>query len=174
MKRTGIIAAVIALSLVIAAGITPAWAYFTDSHNADGGLPITVKPDTEIKEWYAQATKHVVVSNSEDAETPVFVRARVETALPFTAAGEGWTTEADSEGWYYYDGEVAVGAESQELTVTFTFPTVQSEEQPDGSVYGDNYSAVVLYEAAPATYDENGNPDPQWNYDWEANREGGN
>lgn len=175
MKRSVIVAAVLAFSLVIGASIAPAWAYFTDSHAADGGLPIKVEPDTEIHEWYAQATKHVVVSNNKDADSAVFVRARVETSLPFTTTGEGWTAKADKDGWYYYDGEVAPGSETKEMTATFTFPTVQSEEQPDGSVYGDNYSAVVLYEATPATYDEKGNPDPHWDYDWDAHsQEGGN
>ena len=138
----------------------PAWAYFTDTHQADGGLPIKLQPPAELKEWYGQATKHVVVTNSADATAPVFVRAKVQTSLKFAAAGDGWKSNED--GWYYYDKMVKPGKDTKELTVKVTFPTVKSEEQPDGAVYGESYSVIVLYETTMAVYDNNGNPAPNW------------
>jgi hypothetical protein len=157
-------------------GAAPAWAYFTDSHHADGGLPIKGQPDVELHEWYAQATKHVTVTNNVESGVPVFVRAKVQTSLPFTVdPGSGWSAEPDEDGWYYYDTVLRGGEETEELLVEFTFPTVKSEEQPDGeAVYGDNYSAIVLYEYAPAIYNEEGNAVIDWNYDWDANEQGGN
>ena len=187
MRRGKLIAAALAMSLALGMGAAPAWAYFTDTHHADGGLPIKGQPDVEIHEWYAQATKHVVIAN--DAETgapPVYVRAKVQTSLPFTAAGSNWTTEPDANGWYYYETELAAGAETEELTVGITFPTVKSEEEPNGAVYGDNYSVIVLYESVPVIHDEEGNliiydadgnpiDDSDWSYKWSAEEpEGGN
>ena len=174
MKRNKIVAAVLAVSLVIGANVAPAWAYFTDSHMADGGLPVSVSPSTDLNEWYAESVKHVVITNAREATSPVFVRAKIQTSLTYVAEGEGWSSTPDADGWYYYDGEVAPGSQTSEMLATFTFPTVKSDDEPDGAVYGDNYSAIVIYEATPAVYDTNGNPAPVWDYDWDANQEGGN
>ena len=176
LRRGKVVAVALAASLALGMGAAPAWAYFTDSHHADGGLPIKGQPDTDIHEWYAEATKHVVITNDEEAGLPVFVRAKVQTSLTFEAVGKGWSAKPDEDGWYYYDTVVDPGAETQDLTVKVTFPTVKSEEQPDGTaVYGDNYSVIVLYESTPAIYDENGNPVIDWNYEWpEEDTEGGN
>ena len=157
MKRSYIIAVALASSLMVGACIVPAWAYFTDTTMATGGLPITVGTETDMHEWYAKSTKHVVISNSEDSATPVYVRARVIASdrLEYTAAGDSWPAAPDANGWYNYTELVDPGKDSKELTVTITFPTVKSEEQPDGSVYGDNYSIVIYYESTPAIWNTN-------------------
>ena len=179
MKRLKITAVVLAFTLVIGASVTPAWAYFTDSHNADGGLRIKVEPTTDIQEWYATATKHIVITNSAQAKVKVFVRARIDadSELSFVASGEGWTAEPDAEGWYYYNEPVAPGSETKELTAMFTFPSVKSKDEPDGAVYGDNHSAIVIYETLPATYDKDGKlAEPDWSVTngSDQSQEGGN
>ena len=162
MKRSFLITVALVSALVLGASIVPAWAYFTDTTMATGGMPVTVGTDTEMHEWYAQSTKHVVISNSEDSATPVYVRARVycPTQLPgvsYTAVGEGWPAAPEADGWYYYSALVDPGKDANELTVTITFPPVQSEEQPDGAVYGDNFSVVVYYESTPAIWNSQAN-----------------
>ena len=179
MKRLKITAVVLAFALVIGASIAPAGAYFTDSHNADGGLPITVEPPTDIKEWYATSTKHIVITNSSQAKVNVFVRARIDhdSELGVDVSGQGWTSTADDGGWYYYDEPVAPGKETKELTAKITFPKLVSETQPPRSMYGDSHSAIVIYETLPATYDEDGNVlEPDWSAASESNQseEGGN
>lgn len=164
MKRSSVIAVALASALAIGASIVPAWGYFTDTTMATGGMPITVGTETEMHEWYARSTKHVVVSNSEESATPVYVRARVYSSLEYTATGENWPTVTDADGWYYYPTIVNPGADTSELTVTITFPVVQSEEQPDGSVYGDNYNVIVYYESTPAIWNSQANAydPPDW------------
>ena len=177
-KRTTTLLAGLAVALVLGMGIAPAWSYFTDSDTTNGGLPIHVTPTTDIHEWYANQTKHVVISNAADATSPVYVRAGVFSSkmLPVTnVSGDGWSakdtgdwTYEIGEGWYYYGTSatdltpVNPGEEASELQVKFEFPKVKSEEQPDGSVYGDNYNMIVVYEAVPVQYDTDGNPYADW------------
>lgn len=179
MKRFYIIAVAIASSLMVGACIVPAWAYFTDTTMATGGLPVTVGTDTEMHEWYAKSTKHVVISNSKDSATPVYVRASVfaSSELEYTATGEGWPAAADEKGWYNYSALVDPGAEANELTVTITFPVVKSEEQPDAAVYGDTHSVIVYYESTPAIWNSKAGAydPPNWdNVVYSGADEGGN
>lgn len=180
MRKKAIILAAFAVALTMAVGVTPAWGYFTDWTEANGGLVVNVTPEPEPQEWYAEGTKHVVISNKANAKTgvtataPVFARVRILSTLPVDAQGKGWfgpVQEGDAQ-WYYYgssaDGltEIAPGNDSSELTVKVTFPKVQSDEQPSGAIYGQDYNVIVYYESTAAKYktDEDGNtaPDPDW------------
>ena len=177
-KRTTTLLAGLAVALVLGMGIAPAYSYFTDTHTTNGGMPIKVTPTTTPHEWFANKTKHFTVSNAADATAPVFIRAGVFSSkmLPVTEiSGSGWSGRDKGDwnyeigdGWYYYGSSakdltaVAPGAETKELLVKFTFPEVQSNEKPDGSVYGDNYNMIIVYEATPVQYDENGNPYADW------------
>ena len=154
--------------LVLSIGIAPASAYFTDSSTTNGGLPIHVKPTTEIREWNKDGVKHVIISNSDDADGPVFVRARVYSALDYSeTAGDGWVKSGD---WYYYgtpddqgkpDNNLTAllsGESANELIVKVKFPERRQQTEPEGFDIDDNRNVVVVYESTPAIYDtdENG------------------
>lgn len=162
MKRKTTLLAALAIASVLGMGIAPAGAYFTDSSTANGGIPIGITPSTDFYEWYENGVKHLTVTNSADASSPVFVRARAYTSLPTTIAGSGWT--AADDGWYYYGPAIAPGGTSEDLTVTIQFPTIRSTDEPNGAEIGDNYNIIVVYESTPAIYDAQGNPAPDWSY----------
>ena len=174
MKRKSLLLATVAAALVIAMGISPAWAYFTDTSTVQGALTINVKPSTDITEWYGARVKHVVVTNSEDATAPVFVRARAFAPEKMTAtvAGASWTGP-DAQGWYEYSEIVEPGNATQELTVTLTFPPVKSETAPTGAVVGDNYNVVVVYESTPVQYRADGTPYADWSLKLNSGSTGG-
>ncbi|MBQ6390269.1 MAG: hypothetical protein IJH88_01440 [Eggerthellaceae bacterium] len=171
MRKKAILLASLAVALVLGMSITPAWGYFTDTHTANGGLQVRVTPSPTIYEWYAEGTKHLVVSNEQNATSPVFARARVITTLDTAVAGEGWygpVTDGDAQ-WYYYGTsendltEIAPGASSNELTVKITFPRLESATQPDGSAYGDQLNVIVYYEATAVEYRADGTTFADWN-----------
>lgn len=159
-KRMPLVA--LAVTLALAAGVGPAWAYFTDSSAATGGVTINVKPSTEIEEKYGERVKHVVVTNSAQASVPVYVRARAYSSVEVQASGASWTPGAD--GWYLYGGIVEPGGKTDELQVRIEFPIAASDERPDGAVPGDNFNIVVVYESTPVRYDAQGNPYADWSY----------
>lgn len=170
MKSKMILLASLAVALVLGMSIAPAGAYFTDTTKASGGLEVNVTPEPDVQEWYAEATKHVTVTNEDDATTAVFARVRVFSGLPVEVTGDGWygpVSEGDAT-WYYYGAsqtaltEIAPGASSEELTVKITFPRVKSESQPDGSVYGDVHNVIVYYEATAVEYNKDGSTFADW------------
>lgn len=163
MKRKTMILAVLAFVLVLGMGIAPGWAYFTARSTANGGLPVYTEPTTDVHEWYKEGVKHVAITNSPEAKTSVYVRARVYTSLDVEVSGTNWP-ETPTDGWYVYDQILAPGDTTDELNVSITFPKVQSEEQPDGAVYGDNYNVIVVYESTPVQYDSAGQPFADWSY----------
>ena len=164
MKRFSIVAVIIASAITVGACIVPAWAYFTDTTTAKGGLPVSVDK-TEMREWYLVGQKHVIISNNDKSDRPVYVRARVYSSMEYEATGVNWSATPDADGWYNYDGVVKPGDAANELTVTITFPPVKSDEQPDGAVYGDNYNVIVYYESTPAIEIEGSETyePPDWN-----------
>lgn len=172
MRKKAMLLAILAVILVLGASVAPAWGYFTDWTEANGGLEVKLTPEPTVHEWYAKSTKHVTVGNAADATTPVFARARVLSSLPVEVAGEGWAGPvADSSGieWYYFGAsetdltEIAPGASSGDLEVTITFPRLKSETQPDGTAaYGDQYNVIVYYEATAVEYREDGTPFADW------------
>ena len=170
-KRRTMLLASVAVALVLGMGISPAAAYFTDSSTANGGLPISVKPSTDIHEWYKNGVKHVIINNDANADAPVFVRARTYASgvLNVSTAGSGWTDAID--GWHYYgaskDSLTALnpGEDANELTVSIDFP---KETNPDGSLagyeFGDNFNVIVVYESTPVLYNAEGNAFADWEF----------
>lgn len=170
MRKRAMLLATLAVALALGASVTPAWGYFTDWTEANGGLAVA-PPEPTVSEWYAKRIKHVTVSNAAGATTPVFARARVLSSLPVEVEGAGWSgpvTEGDAQ-WYYYGTSrseltpIAPGTSSNELTVAITFPRPKSDKQPDGTAaYGDQYNVIVYYEATAVRYNEDGTAFADW------------
>lgn len=167
-------AAAIALLLAMPS-LAPVYAYFTDQSNATGGL-IIGSPTTDIREYYREKIKHVVISNNEKS-VPVFVRARVyayeEYLKPVT--GTNWSG-LQPDGWYYYHGVLDPGDETEELLVEIEFPSRKETIGPDGTVIpdtvdhtGENFNVIVVYEAVPVQYGPDGELLAPENANWKLN-----
>ena len=161
MKRMRFIPAVVGLVMALIVGVQPAWAYFTDTHWADGGLKITIPTvTTDIQEWFGAGKKHVKIENKKESEAPVHIRARVyaPAELNVTASGTKWSGP-DADGWYDFADPVAPGAKTEELTVAIDLGKlpVKSDSEAEGYVNGDNFNVIVIYEATPLLNAEGGN-----------------
>ncbi len=191
MRRTfsKLIAPALVAAALVAAAAVPAWAYFTASDYASGTLPVK-GVSTNIKEYYGEGVKEVVVHNNEDS-VPVWVRARAYSAseLQVEITADGWTDAGD--GWYNYNQILQPGedADDKPLVCKITWPFHPDDVADDGTVVttgtgsdtpgedsgtsevtvstarGTNYNIVVVYEAQPVKYDADNNPiDPVWPY----------
>ena len=174
MRSKKLIPAAVALTVALGMGTTPAWAYFTDTHHADGGLPInTPTITTGIEEFYGNGQKHVTITNQDSSNVPVYVRAKVFGAeeLAVTADGTGWSGP-DEEGWYLYADPIEPGGSANELLVSIDLGKlpVKTESEAQGYVDGDNFNVIVIYEAIPAPSDGSA---PDWSKAAD-NSEGGN
>ena len=179
------LAAGVAALLIGGMTVSPAWAYFTDSHGTEGGVRIFVEPRTDIEEEFDEKGKHAYIRNTS-TDVPVYVRAKVYTnAAEYLGpiSGTNWTSEPDPEGWYYYnlvldpyDPEDPPADPSkcitEPLNVVVNFKTKETTKiiNADGTVSehtnivhtGENFNVIVVYEAVPIQYDDNDNLlDPQ-------------
>ena len=150
------ILAFVAAGCVLAAGVGTAFAYFTDTTKAEGVYTIHMAPDTTINEpEVAAGVKHMVISNT--AQTPVYVRATAFAGddVTISYSGDAWTTAND--GYAYYNDILEAGEKTEgekELLVNFKYNL-----EPE---IGDQYNVIVVYEATPVQYDENGEPYADW------------
>lgn len=183
MKLKTKLLASLAVILVLGMCIVPAWAYFTATTESNGGIEVKVTPSTEINEWMKGTEKHVVITNSEDATAPVYVRVGVFTSLKTTTLGgtnwsgpaaDGWTGPAGL-GWFNYDKIVQPGEGTDEFLVDAEFPTIKSADKPDADFEpGQNVNVIVVYESTPVQYDADGNPYADWSLKANSTSQGGN
>ena len=144
--------AFIAAGCVLAAGVGTAFAYFTDSTKAEGLYQIHLAPSTIITEpEVAAGVKHLVITNT--GESPVYVRATAFAGdnVTISYSGEGWSQDGN---YMVYDTILNGAEEANELLVNFSY-----DLEPE---IGDQYNVIVVYEATPVQYDENGNPYADW------------
>lgn len=157
MKRMRYFLPVLALALVMTAGIGKAWAYFTTYAQAQGGILIELGSETEITEKFSSWTKHLTIANDEGSE-PVYIRAKVFYGGDYTVTceGTGWAPGAD--GYYYYNDIVEGGRSTEELLVKIG-------GIPEGEDLKDQQTIniIVIYESTPVRYDEDGDPYADWN-----------
>ena len=155
MKKSYLPLAALALLLLIALSISPAMAYFSDYTTADGAQEVNAGFKTEIEEEFESWTKKVTIKNTSD-DLSVYVRAKVFSMYNVKCNGTNWTpTNAGNETYVYYTPALAPKKSAAVLNVEITHPTTPEE--------GDSFNVVVIYEAVPARYDEDGTPYADWN-----------
>lgn len=157
MKRNNLILAVLAIVLVLCAGIGAASAYFTTYADARGGYVIHMKYESEIKEEVEGNVKQVTISNVADPDTedgtyPVFVRARVFAGNDVTVSTSGTNWEASGD-YYFYTIPLFTGDSSETLSITVE-AKANSTVRP-----GDPIDVLVTYESVPAVFKPDGTPD---------------
>ena len=156
MKRKQILLAALAVILVLSATVGPALAYFTTHVTAEGQDTMIFENKTEIHENVIDGVKYVTITNT--GESPVYVRARAyaPSDIEPSYSGDGWTI---GDGGYYYTHTVLEpGDSTNELVVSV-------QAFPGDAEAGDSFNLIVIYEAVPATYDEDGNPVENWDVD---------
>lgn len=157
-KRSGnMILTLLAVGMVLTAGLTSAHAYFTTYTEAEGGYAIELGDTTTIYETVSNWTKHLAITNQEESE-PVYIRARAYCgslySLTYASDSEFWSRTPDAEGFYYYNKILEGGETTEELQIRIDNPP----EDPSVS-----FNVIVVYESTPVLYDEDGNPYMDWN-----------
>lgn len=175
----------LALVLVIGAGIGSAYAYFTTYSTAHGGYVVHIGNETEIEEEALGAEKKITIKNIGDY--PVFVRAKIYagdkigveasyTEGVWVVKNEKDPLDYEAHDVYYYqrvlEGHSTTNDDGDGL-LTFTL-TIPKEENVK---VGDAVDVVIIYESVPAVFKEDGEPD--FDYSWTHNaaiplKEGGN
>ncbi len=152
-----------ALLMIGAAAVSPAMAYFTDTHTASGMVTLSlgdsnVKPD----ENFDGLNKLITVTNTGDYA--VFVRVKAIygsncTVILDAASSSGWSEGGD--GYYYYASPLAgktkdasVGESSSQLKLI-----VAAKE----GTTADSFNVIIVEEATRVRYDSNGNAIADWN-----------
>lgn len=189
MKKRNLVLIALVFALIICATIQPAMAYFTTYVRAKGGHEVTFGDTTEITEKYSNFLKEVTIRNKDDSY-PVFIRAKVlyEGKFEIAVSGTGWTAKQD-DGYYYYGSN----SSTDHRTVTHTILNggqstngplcVEIQNVPPVTIKDENnkdipnpafqrltegersFSVVVVYESTPVRYDENNNPEAEWDKD---------
>lgn len=155
MRRTFLTSVVAGMLLACAA--VPAWAYFTDHHEATGGFTIRLEPTTTVTETYESGMKVVTIRNLDTSDVEVFVRARVFASNKLTprVTWQGDTWREGDDGWYYCVDALGVGEDAKPLKVEL--PEMKSgnpEAEIAGLAKGDNFNVIVVYEATPVYYED--------------------
>ena len=146
--------AVVAVVLITAVSTKEAMAYFTTYATAQGSLPVTLGPKTEVHENFKDWTKNIQVENTGDVS--VYVRVKVIAGSQFTITAKGSNWSAGNDGYWYYSKPVAVG----ELTESIeAYIKVVADVE-------SSFNIVVVQECTPVEYDENGNAVPAIDSDW--------
>ena len=156
-----------ALVMAMSVMIGTAMAYFTTYAEAEGGMTVDLGfAYTEIDEKVVNGKKQIVLSNT--GETDCYVRVKALTGDAYKEGivysepdGESlWTPGA--EGFYYYNGIVAVGSNTSQLDVSFVLPT---ENQTD-------FNIIIIQESTPVLYDESGEAYADWSVTAEIGQSG--
>ncbi len=95
----------VACALCASVGVGSAFAYYTDTTNAQGSLPYSVNPQTTItEEEPGESTdKHISIKNTTDV--PCLVRVKLfyaEQNVSVNVTGENWAQLNPDDGWLYF------------------------------------------------------------------------
>lgn len=154
MRRKILPLAATTVALVLGMSMGSAWAYFTDTTYASGGL--YVKPETTtIEEYNGPGTKVIRIKNTSE-EVSVWVRARIFAADELKADAKGTNWAGSIKGWYTYAEPVPAGEETLSLTVSFGLKQLKTPEHPEYAETGDEKNVIVVYECVPVTYNADG------------------
>lgn len=160
MKLKSIILPVLAVGCLAISAIGSANAYFTTYVTAKGGTHISFHHREEIHERYEDWKKYVTISCDKETTVPMVVRAQAFSGkdAPITYTATKWHQDGD---WYYYT-DYLLGGDSgkdvtDELIVSIDHQLVELKDEDS-----NNFNVVVVYEAIPAVFDENGNLVDPW------------
>lgn len=158
MKGKNLALALLALAMVLGAGIGTAMGYFTAYTEARGAVPLRLGGaggGTSMQEDVSAWTKRITVTNDAGA-VPVYIRARAFCGSAYTLTYDwdaGWYDGGD--GYYYFSEILSGGASTAQLRVKIGNIPEQAEQ-------GDSFDVVVVYESTPVLYGEGGEAYADW------------
>ena len=153
MKKSRMILTVLAAALIVTVSIGTALAYFTTYTMISGKAPVDAGPTTTIEEFY-DGSKHVIIHNTSEDGVAVFVRARAYSIYELSYSGACWTKKGE---YWEYGSVVEAGEDAGELVIA-----INGVPKADMENMLQHFNVVVVYEAVPARYDENGEPYADW------------
>lgn len=141
------------LILGISVGIT--MAYFTAYSTEAGVQELVLGIETTVNETVKDLDKSVTLTNQ--GEAPAYVRVRayypeMEEVTVQITAGTGWNTGAD--GWYYYEKPL-LGGETTPSSIDVAVSVAEEFKQ--------EFNIIVVHEAVPVLYTQDGEPYADWN-----------
>lgn len=150
----------LAAVLVLSAAAGSSSSYFTTYVTAQGSETVRLRDvRVEVDDTVDANVKNITVRNTGDA--PCYVRAKAIQAssvqIPISYSGEGWSTAADSEGYYYYGSVLQPGEEAPTLYAAINLPTSGTEKPIPA---GTEFNVQVVTECTKVLYDETGAPLP--------------
>ena len=170
MKRKTWLLLLLAVAMILTAGIGGAYAYFSSFATAKGGYVIHIPGDPELHEDPQPGKKVVTIENAADAN-PVFVRVKAFAGAEYQDGlqydgGDYWIGP-DADGFWRYKLALDGGESTQPLTISI-------EKMPQNPEDGDSFNVIVVYESVPAVYTASGEPDldTAWSLD-QTDGEGG-
>lgn len=153
-RRLGLMA--VAIGLIAAATVAPAMSYFTTYATAKGGYTLNLGESTSMKETFAEWTKHITIANTGETECYVRVKAFSGSQYPLYFSSESSLWSLHKDGYWYYNAILPAGTvmpESEALAI-------EIHRMDEASV--QDFNVIVIEEAAPVLYDENGVPSADW------------
>lgn len=163
MKKKSVLLFAIAIVLILATSVSGALAYFTTYAEAKGGHTVYLSSvGTSIEGEFSNWTNRVSVYNDFDGQ-PVYVRAKafIGSKYDLLYAGEGWTL--GDNGFFYFDEILNGGETTSELLIKIeNVPSGDELREMQELLQSIHFNAIVIYEATPVLYDENGNPYADW------------
>ena len=160
MKKSKLLLAALAVTLVMTASIGSSFAYFTATSSASGSHRIALEnapiPDESVDGKDGIFYKHVSITNEEGAQ-PAYIRVKAFAGEQYqlSYSGTGWTQGED--GYYYYSEAVNGGASTGTLDISIGGVPEEAKE-------GDDFHVIVVYESTPVQYQADGTPFADWNY----------
>ena len=153
MKKSRMILTAVAIALIVTLSIGSAMAYFTTYTTVEGKAPLTAGPTTTVEEYY-DGYKHIIIHNTSDDGITVFVRAKAFSKYALTASGEQWTKDGD---YWVCSKPIEAGDDAPELVIA-----IEGVPEADLENVMQSFNVVVVYEAVPARYHEDGTPYADW------------
>lgn len=160
-KTICLAAAAMALTGTLAVG--SAYAYFTTYSEAKGNVVFEMgKTHTEPHEKVKEGKKIVSIENTGDYDCYIRIRAYAGNNYNLTYEDGGFGKWYDGkDGYWYYKDILTVGSTSK--TVNVILPQELLKDVTDEK----DLNVIVIQECTPVQYDDNGEPNADWNATFE-------
>lgn len=173
LAKRGLAALAIAVALTMGTAAGTAFAYYTDTTNAQGMISFSYNPEppsTEVEEHSVAGQKTVAIKNTGEVDAMVRVKVfypefpedwGVAISIEPSEEGMEWTQDVvgvdakgeptqNTEGWLYWPHPVAPGDETPKFTVKATLK--------DGSTFNQPFDITVVQQCASAKSFVEGKP----------------
>lgn len=173
LAKRGLAALAIAVALTMGTAVGTAFAYYTDTTNAQGMISFSYNPEppsTEVEEHPVAGQKTVAIKNTGEVDAMVRVKVfypefpedwGVTISIEPSEEGAEWTQDVvgvdadgnptpNSEGWLYWPHPVAPGDKTPEFTVKVALK--------DGSTFNQPFDITVVQQCTSAKSFVEGKP----------------